>query len=168
MKKIEKVKKFRRHHNSRIIKTNQTYTIQEIAELLKVHYQTVLRWLKNGLIRIDNHLPCVVHGQDLKDFINEENSKRKHKCAPDELFCCKCQRPRRSLNNLVCIKIFKNKVNLVGNCEKCGTQINKTISPEKVSEYKKIFVIVPVHEEDLIECANIFAITIKNDKEING
>lgn len=168
MKKIKKVKKFRRHHNSRRIKAKQTYTTEEIADSLSVHPQTVLSWYKAGLKRIDNHQPSVVFGQDLKDFINEKNNKRKCKCASNELFCCKCQRPRRSSNNVVSIKIFKHKVNLVGNCEQCGTQINKTISPEKVGAYKKIFVIVPVQEEDLITCANTSAIAIKKDKEING
>lgn len=168
MKKIEKVKKFKRHHNSRIIKTKQSYSTQEIADLLNVHLQTVLSWYAIGLKRIDNHMPSVVYGQDLKDFINEKNGRHKHKCASEELFCCKCKQPRRSSNNVVRIKIFKSKVNLVGNCEQCGTQINKTISPEKVSEYKKVFVIASVQEEDLIECANTSAITIKNEKVNHG
>ena len=153
MKIVKKVKKFRRHHNSKIIKTKQSYSTQEIADLFGAHPQTVLRWYVSGLKRIDNHHPSIVHGQDLKDFIDEKNGRHRHKCATDELFCCKCQHPKRSRNNEVSIKCFKNKVNLVGSCEKCGTQINKTISPNKVSEYKNIFVIVPVHQEDLIEYA---------------
>lgn len=168
MKIVKKIKKFKRRHNSRIIKTKQSYSTQEIADLLGTHPQTVLSWYASGLKRIDSHQPGVVFGQDLKRFIDEKNKKHKYKCEPDELFCCKCQKPKRSKNNLVSIKIFKNKVNLVGTCEKCGTQINKTISPNKIREYKNIFVVAPEHKEDLIECANTSAITIKNEKEICG
>jgi len=132
------------------------------------HPQTILSWYAYGLKKIDNHHPSIVYGQDLKDFIEEQNRKHKHKCGSDELFCCKCRQSRRSKNNAVSIKCFKNRVNVIGSCEKCGTQINKTISPNKVIEYKNIFVVASEHKEDLIECANTSAITIKNEKEICG
>ncbi len=55
----------------------------------------------------------------------------------------------------------------MGNCEKCGTKIFKTISTEKVELYKKIFVVITEHEKDLIECNHASSTTSKNEKERN-
>ncbi|MCX5922721.1 MAG: hypothetical protein NTX86_05355 [Candidatus Dependentiae bacterium] len=167
-KKNEKVKAFRRHHNTRIIKHKRPYSTEEISELLGVHSQTVGTWYKSGLKKMDLKQPYEVWGQDLIDFLNDKNKKRKHTCAPNELFCCKCQQPRKSKNNIACIKADNCRVNIVGKCELCGTKINKTISPQKIDEYKKIFTIQAVHDKDLLECDNTCAITNTNGETERG
>lgn len=165
MKIVKKVKRFRRHHNPNKIKIRQSYSTHEIAELLGVHHQTVISWYATGLKKIDALQPSIVFGQDLINFINDKNSTHKHKCADNELFCCKCKRASKASENKVSIKSFKGRANLMGKCEKCGTQIFKTISPESIESYKKIFVVVPEHEKDLIECNHASTTTSKNEKE---
>ena len=161
-KKNEKVKTFRRHHNTRVIKQKRPYSTEEISELLNVHTQTVGLWYKSGLKKMDDKQPYEVWGQDLIDFLEDKNKKRKHTCSPLELFCCKCQQPRKSKNNIVYIMSNNCRVNVVGKCEICGTKINKTISPKKIEDYKKIFDIQAAHDKDLLECGNTCAITNTN------
>ncbi len=145
---------FRRNHNAKIIKQKQTYSTEEICNLLKIHAQTVGTWYKSSLKRIDNKQPYLVFGQDLIDFIKVKNNKRKRKSEANEMFCFKCQKPRKSKDNIACIKIYDCKVNLIGNCEICNTKINKVISPQKIDEYKKIFRIQVIHDKNLLECGN--------------
>lgn len=161
-KKKEKVKAFKRRHNTRIIKQKQTYSTQEIVERLGVHSQTVGMWYKSGLKKIDNAQPYLVFGADLIAFLDDKNSKRKHKCAPNELFCCKCQQPRTAKSNIVCIKVDNYRVNVIGKCAQCNTKINKTISPHKISEYQKVFAVQAVHDKNLLECSKTCAITNTN------
>lgn len=160
-KKKKNAKKFRKKFNTRIIKSKKTYSVAEISELLNVHQNTVSVWLKKGLEKIDDQQPYLVFGQDLIYFLNAKNNAKKQPCDNDEFFCCKCQQPHRSKNNIACIKINNCRTNVVGVCEKCGTTMNKTISPQKVAFYKKIFDTKTVLQENLIECANTCAIVDK-------
>ena len=160
-KKKKDVKKFRKTFNTRIIRAKQTYSTDEVATLLKVHISTIHAWYKSGLTRIDRDQPHLVFGQDLIDFLNLRNKQKKRPCKPEELFCCKCQKPSGPLDNILCIKITKARANLVGLCKACGAKINKAISPFRIDDFKKIFTVQAVHEENLIECANTCAITNK-------
>lgn len=160
-KKKKKLKKFSKKFNTRIIKSKSTYSIEEISELLKVHKNTVGTWIKEGLQKIDAHLPYLVFGQDLIDFLKTRNNSKKRPCAPNKLFCCKCQKLSKPLNNIVCIKITDARTNIAGFCETCSTKINKAISPNKIDFFKEIFILQMVHKENLIECTNTCAIIKK-------
>lgn len=163
-KKQNNVKKFRKRFNTRIIKTKQTYSTEEIADLFNVHINTVYAWYKAGLPRIDDQKPCLVFGADLIEFLNAKNTAKKHPCAPNELFCCKCQQPRAPKDNLVCIKATPVRTNITGYCVTCGTKINKAISPQKIEFFKQTFIVRTVHKENLIECNNTCAISDKKER----
>jgi len=160
-KKKKNVKKFRKRFNARRIRAKQTYSTQEIADLFNVHTNTVYAWHKKGLPKIDNQKPSLVFGKDLIDFLNAKNASKKHPCAPDELFCCKCQKPTKPKGNLVCIKKTNARTNLTGLCKVCGTKTNRTIQPKEIDYFKKIFTVQAVHVENLKECSNTSAISDK-------
>jgi hypothetical protein len=63
--------------------------------------------------------------------------------------------------------VTKARTNIMGRCKSCGSKINKAISPLKIDDFKKIFTVLTVHEEDLIECANTCAITKKKQRGNN-
>ena len=163
-KKQSNVKKFRKRFNTRIVRAKQNYSTEEIADLFKIHINTVHAWYKAGLSRIDNQKPCLVFGQDLKDFLDAKNRSKKHPCAPNELFCCKCQKPSRPKDNLVCIKVTPARTNIVGYCATCGTKINKAISPQKIDFFNQSLTVQTVHTENLIECSNTCAISDKKER----
>ena len=135
-----------------------------MVDLLSVHSSTIHAWYKAGLPKIDNQRPHLVFEEDLIAFLNQKNKSKKQPCAPNELFCCKCQQPSRSKDNLVCIKITPARTNIVGYCATCGTKINRAISPHKIDFYKKTLIVQTVHMENLIECSNTCAISDKKER----
>ncbi len=160
-KKQKNVKKFRKRFNTRIIRSANSYSIEEIKELLKVDKGTISDWLKTGLKKIDDQLPYLIWGQDLIDFLSVRNAGRKKPCAENQLFCCKCQKARYTKDNKVRIHHNNKRTNLVGICEICGSSINRTISPSKIDTFTKIFHIEGLEQKNLIECDNTPATTIK-------
>lgn len=132
--------KKRRTYNTRLIKHNHTYRYHEIADLFGLHSNVIPRWIKNGLCRIDDKKPYLVHGSDLAAYLQSRQKSRKKRCAEDEAFCCKCRLPRRMWENIVDLEI-KNQKTLVisGLCIACDTPMKKIGSISKMAIYEKIF-----------------------------
>lgn len=126
--------------NTRRIKRDYSYLVQEFAECLGVHKNTVRNYIKNGLPVIDDLRPQRIHGSDGIAFINEKQARRKCKCAANELYCFKCRCPRKAvLGSVSLVPLSKTKLNISGKCEECGTGMNKGGSEEKRAEYAKTF-----------------------------
>ena len=70
----------KRTYNTRLVKRDYPYSIREIAELFGVHNKSVRNWIKSGLRLIDSSKPFLIHGSDLKDFLNKKHAKRKCRC----------------------------------------------------------------------------------------
>lgn len=142
----------RRTFNTRLIRANLSYSVQEIAELYGIHNNAVLRWIKNGLPVIDQSRPYLIYGADLESYLKKKQANRKHKCKPDEFFCFKCRLPRKAWGNMVDIEIRnENKLSLCGLCSACETIVRRAGSVKKLLEYQKIFTtqtILPPHITD--------------------
>jgi hypothetical protein len=143
--------KKKRKYNTNLIKETLNYSIYGIASLFVVHRATVRQWLKEGLPMIDNHKPFIVLGSDLKEFIKKRQGNRKTKCNDNELFCCKCRKPRTSWENLVDLKILnERRLLIIGICSQCDTRMNKLSSLKKLDEIKEIFAVQTIHNQNLI------------------
>lgn len=142
----------RRRYNTRLIKGSYSYTLQEIAELYDIHVNAVRRWLKHGLPTIDHRRPFLVHGGELIDFLEARQSQRKHRCAPNEFYCCRCRKPQRPLLNAVEIKIENQKqVTLSAKCARCGAAMNRIGSIQKLAEYSSTFAIQTIEQRRIRE-----------------
>lgn len=140
----------KRTYNTSLIKKTVSYSLYDIAELYHIHRATVRSWLKQGLKRIDDKRPFLVNGAELEVFLKTRQSKRKHKCQPDELYCCRCRKPRQAKNNTVILKKLNQKVGrLQGRCTECGSRTNKAISLKKIDNLKDIFTTITSHETNL-------------------
>ena len=129
-----------RHINTRRIKRDYSYLVQEFAECLGVHKNTVRNYIRNGLPVIDDLRPQRIHGSDGIAFVNEKQARRKCKCAADEFYCLKCRCPRKAVPGSVnLIPLSKTKLNISGKCERCGTVMYRGGSEAKRAEYIKIF-----------------------------
>tara|TARA_R110002072_G_scaffold83632_2_gene189651 strand:+ start:25 stop:516 length:492 start_codon:yes stop_codon:yes gene_type:complete len=129
-----------RRINTRRIKQNYSYLVQEFAECLGVHKNTVRNYIKDGLPVIDDQRPQRIHGSDGIAFINEKQARRKCKCATNEFYCLKCRYPRKPVPGSVSlIPLSKTKLNISGKCEECGTDMNKGGSEANRAEYIKTF-----------------------------
>lgn len=69
------MRKHRRKHNASRIREKHCYTVEEVAVLLGTHKNTIRQWMKQGLRRIDDTKPHLIHGTDLKAFITQRQQK---------------------------------------------------------------------------------------------
>ncbi|NCC61287.1 MAG: hypothetical protein EOM12_10190 [Verrucomicrobiae bacterium] len=132
--------KKKRTYNTRRIKRDFSYEYQEIAALLGVHKNAVGRWATEGLEVMKDAKPYLVYGGKLIDFLNARQSGRKQKCAPNEVWCCKCRAPRRLWENVADIVIRnQKKLSISGLCAVCETPVNQLGSVRKLPEYRQNF-----------------------------
>lgn len=108
------------------------YIAKEIAELFGVHTGTVHLWSKEGLKILADSFPHLIQGEELARFLNQRQSKRKFKLAPDELFCVKCRQPRKGVASTINATLTnkrmgggKTLVITKTQCEVCGTKMNR-------------------------------------------
>lgn len=144
--------KKKRTYNTRRIKRNDSYRYYEIADLFDVHPNVIARWVKDGLQRIDDQKPYMIHGGDLADYLDAKQKKRKKPCKAGELYCCKCQMPRPVWERAVDITIRnKNTVFLSGVCDACNSVIKQIGSRAKLPEYQKTFNVMTIDPPDIID-----------------
>ena len=144
----------KRKHNYHRIKKNYSHSIAEICDTLGVHKNTALRWIKEeGLKTIDDRKPFLIHGTDLKEFLQKRQDGQKVKNKNDDkIFCVKCQKHQRPFGNLIDIFMFtKTRGNLQGLCEVCDTKIFKGFGIKKLELIKKTFDVGQVHDSHLRE-----------------
>src|ERR1035437_1615964 len=101
-------------YNLRSIKLRESYTLKQIAELLKVHFRTVQAWEQEGLKTINNEKPYLVMGFELKEFLSKKLKDRKTKLHPNEFYCTKCRESVRSTDNDVWIEVSEKTIGKQG------------------------------------------------------
>src|ERR1700726_740934 len=62
-----------RRIDPRRIKTHFPYTVEEAADALGVHKNTVRMWIKAGLAVADNRRPTVMSGAAIRDYLTRED-----------------------------------------------------------------------------------------------
>ena len=140
----------KRTYNTNLIKKTISYSIFDIAKLFGVHRATVRNWFKAGLKRIDDKRPFLVDGADLEVFLKDRQKKRRRKCQPDELFCCRCRRPQKAKDNKVLLEEVNHKIGrLRGLCSQCGSRTYRAISLKKLNNLTDIFTFIPTQGADL-------------------
>jgi len=124
----------------RRIRIRCTYSVPEVAALLEVHLHTVRRWLKNGLVPIDGQNPTLIHGAELRRYLDARVRGRKQKCGPTEMYCLSCRAPRSPILGSVHIDDLNEKtVRIVGACCTCGGKICRAGSASRLPEYTASF-----------------------------
>jgi hypothetical protein len=137
---VKTLRKRRYRYNTRLIRRDLSYTIQEVAGLFWLHPNAVRRWLKAGLRRIDNQKPHLIHGSDLINFLNERQLKRKRHCQPGEMFCFRCREPRLpAVGSATIDHINERKIMARGVCELCGTRMNRGALVERLAAVQQAF-----------------------------
>ncbi len=115
-----------RTYKTRRIKSNRSYTVSQLAELVEVGPRTVHAWIKKGLPVIDDRHQKMMHGPAIRDWLNERQASRRWACGPDELPCFGCNGPRKIKPGS--FKINKTntlKIRIEGECITCGQTIGR-------------------------------------------
>jgi hypothetical protein len=129
-------------YNLRLVRLAYSYFVHEVAELFGVHVNAVRRWPKAGLRTIDDRRPHLIHGTDLVEFLSARQRGRKHKCAADEMFCCRCRAPRRPVERRVVVDaVNARQIIIRGICEVCGVRMNRGGSMSKMGEIRRVFIV---------------------------
>jgi hypothetical protein len=164
------MKRFKKTFNPNHIKMNRSFSVPEIAETLGVNRHTILYWhKKEGLKAIDDRVPYMFHGKELRRFIRERQEKRKHKCAPDEFFCLKCRAPRKSIKNQVTITISNRKqLNIQGTCPVCSSKINRRNTTANFPQLTKIYCIEEIRNKHLLDGLSPIVTTNSKGDTTNG
>jgi hypothetical protein len=123
----------RRHPNPRRLKIHRSYTVEQLSASLKVHKNTLRRWAKEGLRRIDDRRPTMFRGIDAADFLQDRRQAAKRPCQPGELYCLKCRAPKIPAGLVADLKIKSAAIGcLEAICPTCGRMLYRRVNPAMI------------------------------------
>jgi hypothetical protein len=121
----------------RRLKVHRNYSIDEAAEVLNVHQNTVRGWLHQGLPLIDCKRPQLIHGVALIDFLKRRRARNKRPCGPGQIYCLRCRMPQAPAANMVDYYARTTRTgDLIGLCPACETLIYRRISWPRLQEVR--------------------------------
>lgn len=127
----------RRHPNHRLIKIHRTYTVEEAANALSLHKNTISRWTKRDLAVIDKRRPKLIHGEALVQFLIERRTKSKQPCQTGQIYCVACRAPKRPNGDMAdYVRRSKGAGNLRGLCPDCDRLIYRRVSLAALDEVR--------------------------------
>lgn len=113
--------------DSRRIRLHQAYSIEEAASALGKHKHTISNWIEAGLPTVDGARPILVHGHELRAFLERRRKVAKRPCPPGTIYCFKCRDPRAPASGMVEFTPRNPTTgNLVALCETCGTLMQRS------------------------------------------
>ncbi len=108
--------------NPRRVKIHRSYTVEEVAQLFRVHKNTVRAWIKAGLQTIDERRPTLILGRVLARFLHDRRQRTRQRCQPGQLYCVRCRAPKEPVARLAeYVPITAISGNLRGRCGDCDT-----------------------------------------------
>jgi hypothetical protein len=127
----------KRQPNHRLVKIHRNYTAEEIADLFRLHKNTVRRWVKDGLAAIDDRRPMLILGHILVAFLQARRSRNKKACKQGELYCVRCRAPKPPAGDMAeYCPITEQFGNLVAICPDCDAIMNRRVSLAKIEQIR--------------------------------
>lgn len=80
-----------KRYRARSIKKHHAYTIEEAADAIGAHPQTIRGWAQNGLTFLNSQTPHLLLGDHLLGFLAKQAAARKRQLGPDEIYCFRCR-----------------------------------------------------------------------------
>lgn len=144
-----------KRYNARAVKKHHTYTVEEAAEALDAHIQTVRSWGDLGLRIMKSKTPHLILGDDLHRFLASQERGRKRPLGPNELYCLKCRGPKIPEGRLAdFILTDSGKGRLSGICPDCGRMCHRFAQEARLADIAPdLEVHIPSHVESLEEQA---------------
>ena len=133
----------KRKYNTQKIKSNWSYSVEELSELLDVQPRTVYSWIKEGLPTIDEQRPYLMYGPTTRQWLDKKQNARKWPREYGKLPCFTCKGQRRI--KFGTFKITHNntqKIRIQGQCVSCNRPISrgdvKANEAHLIKEYGRI------------------------------
>jgi hypothetical protein len=123
-----------RHPNPRLVKIHRSYTVEEVARILRKHKNTVRAWIKQGLRPIDGRRPTLIHGLELVSFLQNRRTSGKQPYPPGYMYCLKCRSPKQPAAGMAdYLPISDTSGNLRAFCPDCGKFMHRRVSLAKLN-----------------------------------
>jgi hypothetical protein len=147
----------RRHPNYRLVKIHRNFTVEEIAQLLNVHKNTVRNWFKQGLPTIDRQRPTLVLGSTLSRFLQERRHGGRKRCAPGEIYCVRCRAPVHPAEDMAdYLPVTETLGTLRGICPECEMLIYRHVSRARLSEIRgRLDITIPQEQSHIIDSLSL-------------
>jgi len=149
-----------RRYNLRRIRATYPYSVPEVAKLLSVHKNAVLRWLKQGLRADGPPRLRLIRGEELIRFLSERQQARRRKCKLTEFFCFRCRIQREALpGSATVVRDGLHRLRVTAKCTACSTVVNKVQCIHSLTKLCAAFGIVQLEQRHLSE---------RTDASVNG
>jgi len=123
--------------NPRLAKIHRNYTVEETANLLGVHRNTVREWVRRGLPTSDDKRPMLILGRDLAAFLQARRKKNKRPCQPGEIYCVRCRAPKAPAGDMAEYQTVTETLgNLIAICPDCGSIMNRRVNLAKLEQIR--------------------------------
>jgi hypothetical protein len=131
----------RRHRaDPRRIKIHRSYTVEQLAQLLDCHKNSVRSWLKQGLEPLDDgKRPLLIQGREARRFLETKRQSKKRRCRPHELYCLHCRDARLPAARQAEYWRAPGQAGLLtAECAECGTQMFKRVSERSLPKLQEL------------------------------
>lgn len=144
-----------RTYDTRRIKSNRSYTVSQLAELLDVSSRTVHDWTRQGLPVIDDHHRKMMHGPAIREWLNKRQAARRWPCGPGQLPCFGCKGPRGIKSGTFKVKSGNTlKIRIEGQCIECGRTIGRGDVKANLTSLEREFGLIQQAENDASIASN--------------
>lgn len=117
------------------VKLHRIYSVQELAECLGVHKNSVRLWQAAGLQAIDGNRPTLFTRNVVRAFLLARQSWRKRPCPPGMIYCFKCRAPSAPAMGMVEFTPgIASTGNLTALCATCGTAMHRRANASKIAD----------------------------------
>lgn len=106
--------------NPRRIHMHLPYTVEQVADALKVHKNTARLWIKQGMPVDDQHRPVIVAGSEVRTFLCERRASRKRPTGSERFYCFRCREAVRPAGHMADLMPRNDRLGaLQGLCPNC-------------------------------------------------
>ncbi len=131
-------------YNTKSISTNYLYKPDQIVSLLKIHSNTVYRWIEAGLKTRGNGK--LILGSDLKFFLRSRRKANQVRLNETEFYCPKCKKATRSriedISYIIkekSLSLNNKQVIIYGKCIIDECKVVRYASTKTVKEFEEQF-----------------------------
>jgi hypothetical protein len=111
--------------------------VEELADTLGIHKNTVRSWIKSGLRPTDDRRPSILRGIDVAAFLNSRRKASKRPCGPGEIYCFKCRTAKTPDGLMADLEVTgPSSGRLVGICPTCATMLYRQVNPTRIEQFR--------------------------------
>ena len=115
--------------NPRRIRLHLPYTVDQLAQTLGVHKNTVRQWIKQGLPVADGLRPVILAGADVRTFLCERRVSRKRPTGPGRFYCFRCREAVRPDGDMADLVPRNERLGVLqGLCPRCGALMHRAVA----------------------------------------